>query len=492
MSTEGNKMETSPAAFSASIASAEASPSIRDVATSASGGTSTQPDLALVQEASQRLHAITSTNDNSDVETSAVTKADSEAESVTTHGSQYSDAQTGITPIRRANGGVHSDPIESPGRMDGAGNGIDHAATSPARGAVGQITPVRPLNTGRLQLGPDTTLATPVELPRVVSPTFRRLMSPGSIMDHSSNLSHPRPSVSPVTAGLVSPTTSDIQTDRDGFSIFEEDSPDFDASSIVSGHGGGERVVQITSPSDGITLPVAFPENTTGAARDRGTGTVHGHRGPRMTRAVATHRPHNLRDTATLSSSVTSLMPRSSHGSTRSSDHEEKAQEQAQEQTQEKGQKQGQSQEQAQTQELAQGRFARVRGPGTVSYGPRRPIPRIRTRQVSKIQHPKVPTYHIHYEQVLTSRQDSTSSESPHVPRARDLERQPLITTGSRRHRSYGTIMVRNIEEDNRDGNIGFLHRFTPSEMILFIMFLIAASFGFLVMIMVMIHLMHV
>ncbi|KAI1448157.1 hypothetical protein F5Y02DRAFT_377529 [Annulohypoxylon stygium] len=379
MSTEGNKMGTSPAA---SAASAEAGSSTRDSVTSASGGAPTQPDLILVQEASQRLRMITSINDNSDIETSAaIIKAESEAESAASPGSQYADAQTGVTPIRRIDDGVQSDPIEIPDRNNG--NGIDHAATSPTRGTADAVTPIRPLNMGRLQLGPDTTLmATPVGHPRTTSPIFRRLMSPGTFTDRSLTVNETRPSVSPMTAG---PVASPASGDGDGYdSLFEGDTPNFRSSSVLSGRGSGECVVQITSPTDGVTLPVTFPENSTGASLDRETSTIYSPRGPRTTRAAATHRPHNLRDTATISSSATSLMPRSSHGSTESSDHEGQGQGQAQAQDQEQDQDQEQSQDQNQAQAQAQGRYARVRGPGTVSYGPRRPAPRIMIHEVSK------------------------------------------------------------------------------------------------------------
>lgn len=80
------------------------------------------------------------------------------------------------------------------------------------------------------------------------------------------------------------------------------------------------------------------------------------------------------------------------------------------------------------------------------------------------------------------------------MSRERDLERQPLVAPTSRRHRSYGTVRTRNNNDDSHydGGDSGFWQRLTRFEMLLLVMFMIAAMLGFLFMILIIINLMHI
>ncbi|KAI1209862.1 uncharacterized protein F4807DRAFT_424678 [Annulohypoxylon truncatum] len=330
-----------------STSSAETGSGIRDSATATSGGANTNAQRNVTSGGrTNRQPIITSINDNADIETSAaLLEADENAESFDTPGSNYADAQSVVTPIRRISSIIHSEPIDIPARRNGNG----HAATSPLRGAPRDVfTPGRPPNTGPRHVGPDPALlTTPVGAGRVVSPTFRRLMSPPNVMGR--NLTPPavRPSVSSPAAAAAPVVTADlaIQTDEgEGIFTMDDVPGSHDRSSVLS---NGDRVLQITSPTDGVFFPVTFPDGTPSSSRARGSGsgTVCGPRGPRGTQdnrsgrdngtgtvcgprgprghpdmgTDTTRRARNTRDTNLLSSSVTSLMPVSSHGGSQSS-----------------------------------------------------------------------------------------------------------------------------------------------------------------------------
>ncbi|KAI1462109.1 hypothetical protein F4805DRAFT_453339 [Annulohypoxylon moriforme] len=418
-------------------------------ATPIPGDANTQANVTPIGATPRREPLITSINDNPDIQTSiALLSGDADTDPVTIPKWQAPTSARRFRRHHRMDSFIMSDPIMIPGR----GNGAAHSATSPLRGtADDELTPGRPPSTGPRYNAAGTArdlLATPIGGRHGASPGFDRLMSPGSYMNRSLNPTPIRPSVSPANANA----STQAQAQGSGRSPVGNVGS-YDNSSVLS---GGDDVAKITSPSSGVTRPVAFSESATSrSSRQRGShaeaSTARGpraaHPRPEASMTGPARGPRNMgriRDANIRSSSVASLMPRSSqdsHGSPDSSD---------------------------------QSRTVRPRGSSGFQRGPRPHPPMIMP--------------------ALTRRSSDSS------PSTTDVEQLPILPARrGRRGRSYGTMPAGNDndeqqqwldddEYDQRQRHIGFWHRFTRSEAVLFTMFLCSVVFGFTFMALVMVH----
>ncbi|KAI0890303.1 uncharacterized protein GGS22DRAFT_150524 [Annulohypoxylon maeteangense] len=413
---------------------------------------------------------ITSINDNPDIETSAaLLGGGANTELPAAHGGTH---RAGIS-ARRLSNLIHSEPIDIPAR----GNGNGHADTSPIRSRFNdELTPGRPPSTGprRVAGTAQDLLSTPIAARRGVSPTFERLMSPGSYLGRSPMPTPVRPRVSSTIATPSTDAHESTQAEV-GEQIVTPDIGSRDHSSVRScGGRGGDHVVEITSPTDGIPLPVVFPETSAGPSHQRGpsTGTV---RRPRATRleynGTGTVRAQRgIRDISLLSSSATSLMPRSSYNSLTGTEDENGT--------------------------------IRANGSGRVRSGHRAHPPMMQPVVVLPVREPFPSTYPCPSvsvrDELLTPNQSSDSSSSLSSLSTTDVERQPMLNAAApQQHRSYGTAGPQDQHlEGGEEGacrreHVGFWFRFTRSEAVLFSMFLCSVVFGFTFMAMVMVHLLR-